>query len=182
MNDLIERLRNDSGEKLDRAANEAADELERLIALDSESKLALDKFNKQLMTENSALRKELAALKAQSTEQPVAWAVKQEYARAEDSDEIVWESIWDHPSFANDHVNQQYEMQSDGYLPKAKRSVVPLYTTPPTAAALVEDFKRGAVEVCMNKAKSGTQLNFAGGCEWCASVIESLPLIKGEKE
>lgn len=55
---------------------------------------------------------------------PVAWAIK---VSGDKDSEVVWDSIWDHPQFAHDHVNSQFEMQADGFLPECKRSVVALY-------------------------------------------------------
>lgn len=50
---------------------------------------------------------------------------------------------------------------------------IPLYTTP---TAAIENFRNRAVAVCRDKAKSVTQINFAGGCEWSAEAIAALPL------
>ena len=96
--------------------------------------------------------KRVAALKAQSTE-PVAWL-----------------------RLDGDEDDEGYKLSN----PKDPRAFA-VYRTPPTATALVEDFKRRAVEVCnsvSDRAMVVGELDY-----WVVQVrnaIESLPLI-GEK-
>ena len=133
---------------------------------------ALKRENEELRKENNRyffmandesfktlkLEEQLAAHKAQSTEQPVAWIIA-----GKDGVETLAR-----------YESTMLQYEEWGY------EITPLITQD-QATALVADFKRRAIEVCMNKAKVVTQLNYAGGCEWCAEAIESLPLI-GEKE
>lgn len=157
MSDLIKRLRNLNQHgfiKYDDLfiGNEAADELERLTKLNSQKNAdeelkEIDRLNHiitLLCMSNQSLQAELAALKAQSTE-PVAWIIV-----GKDGVETLAR-----------YESTMLQYEEWGY------EITPLYTTPPTAAALVEDFKRRAVEVLRERHNAPL----------AADIIESLSLI-----
>lgn len=113
----------------------------------------LEKAEAQL----SLAQQEIAELKGDA--EPVAWM----FHHAETGRTMCVEA-------------QQVEWGFEKNNPRLQK-ICPLYTTPPTATALVEDFKRRAIEVCMKYDDRGIY-----GAQAMASDIESLPLIEGEKE
>lgn len=183
--DLIERLRYGHGEQVG-ITDEAADELERLQAQITAMTKDMDSLEKQLdmadaaierwKAENEELRKswsaqcesadklfdELAALKAQSTEQPVAW---------------YWEEVDSDGNFScADTGTRPIENEY-------RTNIKPLYLAPPTAAALVEDFKRKIVWM-LDTITADVRFQ-SKDCYRMADqlrhYVESLPLIQGEK-
>lgn len=116
---------------------------------------------------------ELTALKAQSTK-PVAWEEAQETA------------YWDFDARRKGYPPYKGRPQSER---DAFKQVL-RNTTPPTATALVEDFKRRAIEVLENRATKWDEIadvsgelyprSYSGELRFNAKEIESLPLFEGE--
>ena len=205
--DLIERLRINQGEIFGPTMNEAADEIERLQAQITAMTKDMDSMKpwRELQRENEELRqklkseqesheaweqehirqcadteRELTALKAQSTE-PVAWCKQWVNANGET---ITYDLSYQQDEESDPADAEKWKPLFTGGSPlsqdggKQTCAGTASHLIPPTATALVADFKRRCIEVCKDHATDAW--DHEGGSLWCAEAIESMPLI-GEK-
>lgn len=146
-------------------ADEVTDEIERLQRENEELREEVASFQEELrLCQQDAIN----ALKAQSTE-PVVWEEAQETA------------YWDFDARRKGYPPYKGRPQSER---DAFKQVL-RNTTPPTAPALVDDFKRRAVETCIALIHDGNSEQCCMGAMWASERIRALPLIEdfnqGEK-